>query len=104
MFILFTTYCNGDHLPVECGGTLGAQGVCPWEEEYACPLLHTQMVYPANISQLTINYLFHGFEVKVTEFVDVLGLITKDLSREVVENVGETLRDRVLLDVLACHL
>ena len=50
------------------------------------------------------TYLLHGFEVQVAELVDVLGLVAEDLPSEVVEDVGETLRHWVLLDVFACHI
>ena len=52
---------------------------------------------------LFLSYLFECLEIEITELVDVLGLITEDLSREVMQDIWETLRHWVLLDVFACH-
>ena len=51
-----------------------------------------------------IAYLFERLEVEVTELVNVLWLISKYLSGEIVEDIWETLGHWVLLDVFACHI
>lgn len=50
------------------------------------------------------TYLFERLKVEVTELVNVLWLISEDLSGKIVKNVWETLRHWVLLDVFACHI
>jgi len=74
------------------------QVVYPWEVECACLSFHTRMACPiteavrikilrnfhdSNII-LSFAYLFHRFEVEIAEFVDVFGLISENLSCEVV--------------------
>ena len=49
------------------------------------------------------TYLFKCLEVEVSELVNVVRLVSEHLSGKVMEDVGETLGDWVLLDVFACH-
>ena len=49
------------------------------------------------------TYLVKGGEVGSTILIDCLGLVTENLTHEVVENVREAAWDGELLDVLASH-
>jgi hypothetical protein len=51
----------------------------------------------------SVSYFLHGLEIKVAEFVDVLGLIAEDFSSEIVQDVREALGNWILLKVLARH-
>ena len=46
---------------------------------------------------------FHGEEVLVAVIVDILRLVTEDLSSEVVEHFRETSGDREFLEIFGCH-
>ena len=48
-------------------------------------------------------YLFKSFEIESSICVDVFGLVAKDFTSEIVEEVGEGTRDGELLEILACH-
>jgi len=71
------------------------------------PYNRQQLLLGNHIYGFTVSdnaYLFESLEVEETELVDILWLISEDLSSEIVENIWEALGHWVLLDVFACHI